>query len=365
VTTSIPTAPSQATPSGFIKHLHAFRGFAILTIVGAHCWAGLILLSGGPTASPQLKNMYTVTETLFHGSTLYFALISGLLYSLVLRPKGFSAFYKSKITNVIMPYALFSVVCTALFWSFYLQQTPPEELDTRFVVVAIKNIFLGKGFFHLWYIPVLVILFIFTPLLDMLLQHQRTRWLPIVISALPLFIARTEFPDLLSWQSALYFMGAYTLGMVLGEHYPRAQNWIANNLVMFAVIAVAATAVVFHQIYTEATPIGFFSIKQTAVYAQKLSIAALVLHYLAQREENTSQALSVLGTHAFSLYLLHGVFTAVMAGAVILGGNLEPTLLNIIIAGLLNFILSILFSLGISALIRRIAGKYSRRIIGA
>jgi len=34
----------HATP--LVKHLHAFRGFAILSIVGAHAWSGQVRLFG-------------------------------------------------------------------------------------------------------------------------------------------------------------------------------------------------------------------------------------------------------------------------------------------------------------------------------
>ena len=102
---------SRVQGKPFVKHLHAFRGFAILNIVGAHAWSGQVYLFGGTDPSTGVTVLSAVSETLFHDSTVCFALISGLLFSLVLQSRGWSAFWSNKLANVISPY----VVMTLLF----------------------------------------------------------------------------------------------------------------------------------------------------------------------------------------------------------------------------------------------------------
>ena len=65
---------------------------------------------GGTDPSTGVTVLSAVSESLFHDSTIYFALISGLLFS-ALQSRGWSAFCSNKLANVISPY----VVMTLLF----------------------------------------------------------------------------------------------------------------------------------------------------------------------------------------------------------------------------------------------------------
>ena len=78
----------------YLPHLHALRGIAILTILGAHAWSFMIFWTG--PLDEGLKPLFQITESLFHGSTLYFALVSGVLFSKVLSGKSWPSFFKSK-----------------------------------------------------------------------------------------------------------------------------------------------------------------------------------------------------------------------------------------------------------------------------
>ena len=84
-------------PRPYLHDLHAFRGVAILAIVMAHA-AGLVLIqnaraAGGTQFAPTVK---AINEVLWHDSTVFFALISGLLFSAVLAPRGWRAFFRGK-----------------------------------------------------------------------------------------------------------------------------------------------------------------------------------------------------------------------------------------------------------------------------
>ena len=85
---------------GFLSEIHAFRGLAILAIVGAHTWSFLIFWTGA--LDDALKPVFWLTESLFHGSTLYFAIISGILFQKILINKSWQSFYQSKLTNVVL-----------------------------------------------------------------------------------------------------------------------------------------------------------------------------------------------------------------------------------------------------------------------
>ena len=98
--------------------MHAFRAFAILNIVAIHALAGWLYFSGPVVlADSTLESISRLVELLFHESTIYFALISGLLYSLVLHRRGVASFARGKALNVLVPYALLTALFTALDWN--------------------------------------------------------------------------------------------------------------------------------------------------------------------------------------------------------------------------------------------------------
>jgi hypothetical protein len=79
----------------FFGHIHAFRAFAIVNIVAIHAGATwLYFLQPGAPLRAELVLTSRVIEVRFHASTIYFALISGLLYSAVLHHRGTSRFFK-------------------------------------------------------------------------------------------------------------------------------------------------------------------------------------------------------------------------------------------------------------------------------
>ena len=65
--------------NGFLTYVHSFRGFAILNIVAIHSFAFAQLIPADWNLD-RTSLFYILNETLFHDSTIYFALISGLLF---------------------------------------------------------------------------------------------------------------------------------------------------------------------------------------------------------------------------------------------------------------------------------------------
>lgn len=353
-------APSES----FIPHLHASRGFAILTIVAAHSWS-LLLFSDQFASMPDKNAVFAVAETLFHGSTLYFAMISGLLFSLVLRSKGWKAFFRSKALNVLTPYALISLFFLAAFWPMYLQYFESEGMATNFLAAYLDGLLKGTIMLPFWYIPVLMVLYLLTPLVDKLLQNARTAWLAGVLAMLPLAVSRTTYPDLLSIQTVVYFLGAYVLGMIAGMHYRAVLKSIDRVLPLIWVTVLGCSGVVLLLFLNEYEATGLYSMMQTLVYVQKLSIAALVLHYFSTHETSLPNILLVLGTYAFAIYFLHFfMVNAVLQGVLVVSEG-KANAYTATAGGLVVLVAGTALSLLFGWLLKRLFRSKSRMIIGA
>src|SRR6056297_2213580 len=75
----------------FLGYLHSFRGFAIINIVFIHAFAYALFLANDNSLDPK-DPIGMANGLLFHNSTIYFAVISGILFSVVLKSKGYKRF---------------------------------------------------------------------------------------------------------------------------------------------------------------------------------------------------------------------------------------------------------------------------------
>lgn len=89
--------------AGYLGYIHSFRGFALLNVVAVHALSLAIIIPSNWVSDPTAP-LTVLSETLFHDSTIYFALISGLLFSAILRLRGYQDFYPSKAMYVLLPY---------------------------------------------------------------------------------------------------------------------------------------------------------------------------------------------------------------------------------------------------------------------
>lgn len=346
----------------YLAYLHGFRGFAILCIIAAHSWSMLSLENDSIVRIPNEIWVYATTEAIFHGSTLFFALISGILFTRVLRNKPWTSFFKNKLINVIMPYLVASLIFTALSWPEILKEAAANGIHYFFPEVLFKNIVTGQAQIPFWYMPVLTVLFLLTPLLNWMLKF-RNGILILALALMPLVMTRTTYPDLLSLKTMFFFLGAYGFGMYLGERQESMLAFTQRHLAMLWILFVISTTANFLLFFWEYAPTGFTSLHQSVVYVQKMLMALLLLYALYKYQARLPNMLNVLGTYAFSLYFLH--FSFIWALSEVFVKQFPDTgILGLFTAGLLIYVLSIALCLLLSIGLRKLLGKYSRMLIG-
>lgn len=362
---------AQRSGSRFIGHLHAFRGVAIMLIVLVHI-AGYSMFRIGtdPDMSDYLL-LWAVFETIAHNATVFFALISGLLYSTVLAGRGWFSFFRSKVMNVILPYVFFSLLFTAILFSGIDGISLFSGNPGDFAREAFGNILTGSASFHFWYLPVLVGLFTLTPLLAWIVAKPRGGWVIGAVMLVPLFVSRT-WPDN-SVQNVAVFMAPYAFGIWLGDHYDSRMaklRLLMKPLIATAIFLSIATTVTF-VLYTGPMymadeqwdgPVNWY---ESISYVQKMALACLVLLWLKAHEGWRPRWLDLLATYAFAIYFLHAAVRDVLfEGLLWLGVEISPAWLHAP-AILAIWIATLALSLGVSVLVRRALGRKSRMIIGA
>jgi peptidoglycan/LPS O-acetylase OafA/YrhL len=350
-------------PRSFYKHLHAFRGFAILNIVAAHCWTTLMIIATQDNINHELRPLSAVSETLFHNATIYFAVISGLLFSLILKKYSWKKFYLSKVKNVLAPYIVFSVIFA--FLSGLLIVAPgTEPLTANDVINKLPmHIITGSSFAHMWYVPVLIVLFLLTPVFNVVVTNKKLLPILVVILLAPLFVSRS-WPDFV-WENFVFFFGPYVFGICLGNNYIQVHLLIEKYKSTLWFVALSTTAILGYLYLIEYESILGIQLQESIGYIQKLSICFIVLNFMQRNEIKSSQFLSTLGDYSFSIYFVHMFFVVVFGFIMIYSGLTPPNILGIFLSGFLLLPLTILVSMGFTWLIKKAMGKYSRLVIGS
>ncbi len=348
----------------FLGYLHSFRGFAIINIVAIHAFAFASFISFNKPVS--ISN-----ELLFHNSTIYFAVISGMLFTAILKKKGYKAFFISKFKYVFLPYVFFTLAYSVFDnkSNDWLALQPNLEAYLREIP---RNFIYGKASFVLWYIPVLFFLYLVTPLLDYIMSIKKWgTWIITLIIATPLLVRRVELEELwtgdfLSLQTMIYFTGAYAAGMFIADGMEKRLEWIRQKKLLFIGIAIISTAGLLYVVLNSIDRFGFFSVKSTLYYIQKIALSGLVLLLFKNLGELQPKWLNPIAKIAFTIYFAHAFFLSIaiiQLTPLIQKQKISP--FNIIGGGFLLLLISIFLSIVFAWLFRKIFGKYSRMIVGS
>ncbi len=357
--------PDKKAPE-FLGYLHSFRGLAILKIVFGHAVAAACI--GAYGVFDVSKPILIISEVFYHDSTLYFAMISGLLFSKILKPRGYYNFYKNKLKHIVLPYLFFTVVLTLIKINFSQFLSFQEGFQQVVSKVGMNFIF-GKANFALWYIPVLIFLYLVTPVLEFLqTKNITTKALFVLIILVPLFISRiqnlTEYH--LSFETMIYFTGAYALGMFLGVDLNEKLSWLKKYKFLFGLLALISSVVLFYFYIKDVDKLGMVSLMETVFYIQKISFAFVFILLFKSLSENQPKWLNPIASDSFSIYFIHGsILYAISPWFIFLLKNNSMNPWNVVLGAFILFSLVLLISIVIVAISKKLFGKYSRMIVGA
>jgi len=344
----------------FLEYLHSFRGLAIILIVLLHSTYSTIFLTNQLGSH---KYFEIITQVLLHGSTIFFAVISGILFSNILRNRGFKRFYISKTKYVILPYLLFTIVLTLVMVKFKVFANDGYlEALLQYIKLVFENFIYGEAHYIYWYIPVLMFLYLVTPFLDYIQKaNTLSKVLFVIFMVLPLFFSRMG----MSFQTMVYFMGCYCFGMYLGDNLEMKLNYFKKHIHVITIIAIVSTISLFYLYWNDMDLVGNISLKESFFYIQKTSFTLIIILFFKQLHEQPKW-LDGIARDSFAIYFLHGPILFILN--FIFSKLIHELYFNpiyIILLALLLFFLAISISMLIVYVFRRIFGKKSRMLIGS
>ncbi|MBX7495793.1 acyltransferase [Qipengyuania sp. 6B39] len=368
--TDLPSRQTETPPLASKSHvpfLDYFRAFAILFVVLIHSGNAVLLRGISDGGAETASGVRTVVHILSHNSTVYFALISGVLYAFTLHRKPHLPFLKSRVLNVFVPYAVISIGLTVLLYG-YASYTGRAAFDPLGLArLTAYNVALGEAWNTLWYIPVVMVLYIISPPLLAIVRTPSWQWLAVAIALVPLFVSRTGSevtPAMIA-----FFIGVYVVGLAIGADLDRALTVFRKSRgVLWIAVVCSATAVAF----LDARGIEFLgqtSLRESAIYILRLAISGLVLLWLYEHCESfgtrTSALLLLFANYAFGIYFLHGPLLRPIARVLGEAVPVGDPWLAVSIAICAAFVLALTISTVIVHVIVRTTSPFSRYLIGA
>jgi peptidoglycan/LPS O-acetylase OafA/YrhL len=297
---------SQSNRRESISFLNSLRGLVIAQIVLLHAFfiAYAAHRASGPI-QPLVSDMNKAFQVALHDSTLYFTAISGILYVQVFQARGPLAYLKSRAAFVLMPFVVFTLALSTYkvniphtaFW------IPSNLAD--YIKLVISNLVMGSARFHLWYIPILTVLTVMSPLTYELVRRQRLRWFGAVLIILPVIFTRSGIH--VSPASLIFFLGAHIAGMYIGQDPRAAVQLMLKRLWSIAALALVSTGGLAILSLFKIQYVSFVDLRESLYYIQKMSLFMLLMVgcYKLERRLSDINLVNTSASLAFGIYLLH------------------------------------------------------------
>lgn len=302
------------TKKAKLNYMTYFRAFAILMIVAGHtlCWG------------KYQQNIYYLNKYLFAGGTFLFIYIAGFLFQYLSYKFNYLDFLKKKFTNVIMPYFV-----TVFPFAIYFAITC-SDIHNPFYYLSKLEKFIGAMFFGqvinlpLWFIPMITIFFIISPVF-IHLQKNKTIWHSAIICSLiytlisyrPITIgglepiAGKELLDLAPWylqlyfKTFVYFLSTWLIGMASCNILKEKNEIIKKN--SLHIILVSLTGYIFTYLvcnfYLGINPVTL-AIPRFLTIMMFLGLTLYIEDYI-ETKVFLKKGLEVLADYSFGIFFIH------------------------------------------------------------
>lgn len=299
----------ETTPkkTKILNYINVFRGLAILLIIMGHT-----MQFGDPKSLINNINCEIIC-----GGTALFIFISGFLFQHLSYKFEYKNYLSKKWTNVIMPYLITSI--PGLLFCFYFP-------------IAYKNSFYGLSAYlqiplHLtigrvhniptWFIPMIIIFFIFSFLFLKLEKKNILYKLLPVLFLITIFIPRgtAEYESTLGldyltkyWIYVKYilfnfvhFLSLYVFGMYCSKNKDIIDKFYDKRLFLWIIMLVVSAFDIFAQ----------YKYNCSNFTISKIFLTMLVVSYLKHYDEfilshkKTNKTLDFIAKYSFGLFFIH------------------------------------------------------------
>lgn len=309
-------------------------------------------------------------ENLLRGGTGLFVFISGFFFHRVFAARFvYRDFIAKKAKALLIPFAFISLLALLIRALGWWQDGLPWQQNLLNVWYTLRN---GYVLYPHWYIPFILLTFLCSPLHMRFLQLH-SRWQLVFLlafSVIALFMHRPQ-SNANYLQSLVYFTPFYLLGMLFSQYYTALRRWHWPLLMIsIAFVAVTALGQTYVWVHLGNYHKAAFSYEGLDLQFVQVMFGCIVLLLLCYHLHWCwlQQHLAWLAELSFPIFFIHPLLTIALENLVLIE-LLQPFLPATSVATslaifVLTFAAQFYGSVVIAVLIRRIANRHSRFIIG-
>lgn len=337
-------ATAEIDRGGFQLDIHAFRALAISFIVIMHS-----LELGDWTHRPLA---YALINTFFGSMSILFFFISGYLFQHLSGRFRYPRYLKRKAAVVVLPYLIISIPAIIVAEWFIPEEGMWPWFDGLPRIEQILIFYLtGKHLEPLWFVPTVVLIYLMAPLLLKIDRIPRAYWVLLPLTVLSLVVGRDGPTGPL--QKAVYMLPAYISGMAVSHYRERVLALSARYLWVLLLAIVG-----LYLLILLANPLPGTQL------LLKLAMCLAILT-LFRKVRHVPPLVNQIAHLSFGIYFLHGYLLAatrlLFMKSLGTPTPIEGSLPLILVAGTVT-LLATLFLVHVA---KRILGRRSRYIIGA
>ena len=370
-----------------IVWLDVVRFVAMFAVVMCHCCDPFTFTPS--VTSPELKLCGTVYGSLLRPCVPLFVMITGALLLPVTGDAG--PFYRKRISRVVWPFALWSVLYSMFPWLTGVLGMPKSVvsvcfpyatepiLEQSFTTSALNTarclLNFGEIDAHMWYIYLLIGLYLYLPVFSAWVEKasERAKLIFLLVWAVTLFVPYYRaFVNIYLWGSclwnefyALYYFAGFNGYLLLGHYLRRHPMPLKRTLLLGALSFAAGYAVTFTGfLRTSLNPSStseqlelFYYFLSPNVVMMTWPIFALCQH-VKVRSQRVQQWLASLTECGFGVYMIHFFLTGPSVWLMRTLGT--PLYLQIPLAAAAAFALA----WALTAALRRLLGKRAVYVVG-
>jgi peptidoglycan/LPS O-acetylase OafA/YrhL len=345
-------------PADYLQDVHMFRAVAIVAVVGTH-----LDLDWPPGFASRMA------ESLITNGTVLFIFIAGLLFQHRSRTFAYLNYLKTKLLNVIVPYFVSSMPALVYQYVRHLGIYSPHAhhmFRNPIATAALALLTAAHMRVPFWFVPMIAIFYLLAPLLLAIDRRPRFYWILPVATVVAMFAHRpSDLGDI--GHAAVYFVPAYLFGMWF-SHYrttlmARLRPHILLLFAAFVALLIFDTTVLgragaIHSATLFSTENGVIGLNLPI----KMLESVILLLALERYAPIIGHRLDYLAAASFGVFFVHKYVLDGLQRLMLHFNAHDPSATFLRVVLLIS--IATLLSLAIIALIRWIAGRRSRYIIG-
>ena len=346
-----------------LNYINVFRGLAILLIIMGHT------MQFG-----ELKSLPHIIDCeIICGGTALFIFISGFLFQHLSYKFEYKTYLQKKWTNVIMPYLFTSIVGLIFCFCFpvayknsFYGLSPIIQIPMHLSVGRVHNV-------PTWFIPMIVIFFIFSYLLLKLEKKGILYKLLPLLFLLTIFVPRgeAEYENTIGlsyllkyWVYVKYillnfvhFTSLYVFGMYCSKNKEIMDKFYDNRFILIVLMLLTSILDIFLM----------YKFNYSNYTISKIFLTMVLVAYLKHYDEfilshkKTNKCLDFLAKYSFGVFFIHWywffIFKKVFAPLVLFAKN--SVILSVGVVSL-RFLVVAIFSLLTLFIIKTVLLKFNK-----